>query len=109
MINIKYTNTTDKITLSVEGHANQAEYGKDIVCASASILTYTVAQIVQDIHSKGGFKKSPTIKIMDGYAHISCHPRDEYKDETIQAFNVVKVGFQLLAHNYSQYVSLTEA
>jgi uncharacterized protein YsxB (DUF464 family) len=48
MITISISENKDAkaITLKVKGHANHDEKGKDIVCASASILTYTIAQYV---------------------------------------------------------------
>ena len=98
---------TGLITLKVKGHANQAEKGKDIVCASATILSYTVAQIVKNIYSRGGHKKPPTIKLSDGYAHISCYPTEDAYEEVLHTYLVAQVGFGLLAHNYPKYVSLT--
>ena len=98
---------TGLITLKVKGHANQAKKGQDIVCASATILSYTVAQIIQNINSRGGFKKPPKVKLSDGYAHISCYPKEDFKDETLHTYFVAQVGYQLLAHNYPKYVDLT--
>ncbi len=97
---------TGLITLKVKGHANQAEKGKDIVCASATILSYTVAQIMKNINSRGGLKKPPTVKLSDGRALISCHPTEDSYEEVLHTFLVAQVGFGLLAHNYPKYVSL---
>ena len=41
MIKITYS-SREPPSLTVEGHANYAEYGKDIVCASVSILFQTL-------------------------------------------------------------------
>lgn len=106
MIKIEFT-TNDKhgrLSLKVKGHAGQAEIGKDIVCASASILAYTVAQVVSNIESKGGLKKTPTIKLLKGDTVITCHPKEEYMDELAHTYYVAEVGYSLLAHNYPQYV-----
>ena len=46
------------ITLKLSGHAGQAEHDKDIVCAAASILAYTVAQTLQFQYEEGGDRKS---------------------------------------------------
>ena len=43
---------TLEASLIVRGHASFAEIGTDIVCASASILTYTIAEIVQQMEEK---------------------------------------------------------
>lgn len=106
MIEIEFT-TNDKngrLSLKVKGHAGQSEIGKDIVCASASILAYTVAQVVSNIESKGGLKKPPTIKLLKGNAVITCHPKEDYMDELAHTYYVAEVGYSLLAHNYPQYV-----
>ena len=106
MIKIEFTTNdkTGRLSLKVKGHANQNDIGKDIVCASASILAYTVAQVVSNIESKGGLKKIPTIKLSKGNAVITCHPTEEYKDELAHTYYVAEVGYALLAHNYPQYV-----
>ena len=95
------------ITLKVTGHAGAAEKGKDIICASASILAYTVAQIAKYMHSLGQLKKKPTIKLESGNATIVVKPRDKFYGEAMQSFFVAQVGYSLLAHNYPDYVGLT--
>ena len=106
MIKIEFTTNDEKgrLSLKVKGHAGQATIGQDIVCASASILAYTVAQVVKDIESKGGLKKPPTIKLLKGDACITCHPKEDYIDELAHTYYVASVGYSLLAHNYPQYV-----
>ncbi len=44
---IVVTEYKDRIT--VKGHANYAEIGKDIVCASVSILTQTLIKSIEDL------------------------------------------------------------
>lgn len=95
------------ITLKVDGHAGQANVGQDIVCASASILAYTVAQTLKYIYAQGGLKKKPHLKLGSGNALITCQPKDDYFGEVLQTYFVAEVGYNLLAHNYPQYVELT--
>ena len=45
MINITFNNA--KRTLTVEGHANYAESGKDIVCSAISVLTDTLIKTLK--------------------------------------------------------------
>lgn len=96
----------DTIILKVEGHAGQAEKGKDLVCAAASMLTYTLAQYLTYIHKRGGLQKKPRISINDGDALIVAKPTKEYEGEVLNAYFVAEVGFSLLAENYPQYVEL---
>ena len=95
------------ITLKLSGHAGQAEKGTDIVCAAASILAYTVAQAIQFIYEEGGLKKKPHIKLEEGDTIIVAKPKAETYAEALHTFFVAQVGYHLLAHNYSQYVTLS--
>ena len=108
MISASLTYSIDKckVALIVEGHAGQAEKGHDIVCASASILAYTVAQYVRYVQKLGGMKTKPLIELKDGYMYISVCPTEKYFAEVLNAFFVAEVGYSLLAHNYPQYVEL---
>ena len=107
MIHVKFEQT-DKGTLvfTCEGHAGQAEKGQDIVCASASMLAYTLAQNIIFSQDKGKFKGNPRVMLKDGDAHISCRPKKDELAEIMHTFFVVQVGYSLLAHNYPQYVEL---
>ena len=106
MIKVKFAENkaNGSLSLKVKGHAGQAPEGHDIICASASILAYTVAQMVTDINSKGGLKKPPTVKLEKGDAVVTCHPKDETTAELLHTYFVAQVGYNLLAHNYPQFV-----
>jgi uncharacterized protein YsxB (DUF464 family) len=109
MISVKYTYDRDKreCSLLVKGHAGQAEVGKDIVCASASILAYTIAQIIKGMEHHGDLVEPPTLDLERGDAIIVCRAKDDYLfSEMMQDFFVIWTGYQLLAHNYPQYVQL---
>lgn len=109
MIQVKYTYDKDKreCALTVKGHAGQAEIGKDIVCASASILAYTIAQVIKSMEHHGDLIEPPTIELENGDATIVCRAKDDYLfSELMQDFFVINTGYALLAHNYPQYVEL---
>lgn len=96
MIKVTFTESDNKLSLRLEGHAGYAEHGQDIVCASASILAYTLASIVESLD------EGATISLESGDSMIEC----ESNPRTRNAFNYTKVGYSLLAHNYPQYVRL---
>ena len=96
MISVTFTESENKLSLRLEGHAGYAEHGQDIVCASASILAYTLASIVESLD------EDATISLESGDSMIEC----ENNPSTRNAFNYTKVGYALLAHNYPQYVRL---
>ena len=107
-VKIGYRAEARECSLRVEGHAGQADMGRDLVCASASILAYTMAQIVKAMDAHKDFAEPPTIELESGDATIVCRAKDDYIfAEVLQDLFVIKTGYALLAHNYAQYVQLT--
>ena len=95
------------VTLRVKGHAGQNTPGNDIVCSSASILAYTVAQNVKMAESRGLLKYSPRMKMKSGDFIITARAKDdEAYSELLHTYLVVQTGYVLLAHNYPQYVAV---
>ena len=90
--------------LTVTGHANSAEPGKDLVCASTSMLVYTLAANVANMADNGQVRQ-PIIKNNEGDAEISCNPRHNLKNTVTLVFDSICVGFELLAHNYPEYIT----
>ena len=109
MIRVKFEYRTNsrECCLLVRGHAGQADVGQDIVCASASILAYTLAQVIKAMNSHKDFTDPPVIELESGNATIICQAKDDYLfAELMHTFFVVQTGYTLLAHNYPQYVEL---
>ena len=94
------------IHMTIKGHANAAPKGEDLICASATMLAYTVAQAVQFLYENDKLKKKPKIKIKDGEATIIATPRSDAYAETLHTFWVAQCGVHVLAHNYPQNVKL---
>ena len=94
-------------TLTLSGHAKAAEAGRDIICASASILAYTVAQEVKNMEIRHQLAEPPLIKMESGDALIKFLPKnDAAYNDALHTLYVAEVGFALLARNYPQYVEL---
>lgn len=92
----------------VKGHAGENVKGHDIVCASASILLYTLAQTVDDMEQHGELTADPIVEMDEGDALITCHCNsDEAYTKAVTAFKTIWTGYTLLAHEYPQYVELT--
>jgi uncharacterized protein YsxB (DUF464 family) len=99
--------STHRISLVISGHADYDERGKDIVCASTSILTYTIAKIVSDMHEWERITKNSVIRLKEGEAFINCHcVGEEAYNELLGAFRVVLTGYRLLAENYPQNIDV---
>ena len=90
--------------LTVTGHANSAEPGHDLVCASASMLAYTLAVNVANMADAGQVRQ-PIIRNNEGDTEISCNPRHNLKNTVTLVFDSICAGFDLLAHDYPEYIS----
>ena len=80
--------------------------GQDIVCASVSILAYTVAQTLLFMYEEDRLLEEPIVDMDSGDALIVCRPKDNYYGEALHTFFVAKVGYNLLAQNYPKYVDI---
>ena len=68
-VNIRTHDATRYLRLTIEGHAGSDTKGHDLVCASASILAYTVAQVVKAMEHHGDLEDS-CVELNDGDATI---------------------------------------
>ena len=102
MIQVVYHRNFHRLTIT--GHAGAAEPGYDLVCASASMLAYTLAANVANMADNGQVRE-PVMKMNEGDTEISCNPRHNLKASVTLVFDSVCVGFELLAHDYPEYVS----
>ena len=91
--------------LTVEGHARSAEPGHDLVCASASILAYTLAQNVMDLEHGGYIRRSPVIELEEGKAEVCVSPRSNFRSVVMLIFDSVCTGFALLERDYPEYIT----
>ena len=89
--------------LTIEGHAHSGEPGKDLVCAGASTLAYTLAANVANLYDNG-FVRDVIMKLEPGDTEIACKARSS-KVMVGRIFESVCVGFEILAKNYPQYIS----
>ena len=106
MIKARFYTEGECICMELSGHAGQAKKGQDLICASASMLAYTVAQAVRFLFEEDKLLDEPQIGLEDGNALVEAAPKQEFFDETLHTFFVAQVGFHLLAHNYPQAVEL---
>ncbi len=107
MLKVTFEQKDRKLILRLEGHAGQADIGHDIVCASASILAYTVAQFVKEAEAQGDLKSPPELKLESGDTVISCEPSDELIYMMQDMYLFAEMGYHLLAYNYPQFVEVT--
>ena len=92
--------------MKVKGHAETAPNGADLVCASATMLVYTVAQAMMFMYEQDQLEEKPHIKIREGKAVVIAKPKEDYLAETLHTFWVAQCGAHTLACNYPEAVSL---
>ena len=102
MIRVTYHRAFNRV--SVVGHAGSAEKGKDLICASASILVYTLADFVKKAEKEGQVWCS-VIHIDEGDTIISCSPNEGKKESITEVFDAICRGFELLARDYPDNIS----
>lgn len=97
------------VSLKVTGHSGSAEKGEDLICAAASMLVYTLAQLVKNGKEGGAFDGKPTLSLKPGDACIRCRPKDaDTYAEVARWFLHTQTGLLLLEHNAQGYVKVFE-
>lgn len=99
-------NENGSIHMKVKGHSETAPKGADLICASATMLVYTVGQAVTFMHEQGYLEEKPHIKIQEGKAVVVARPKEDYRAEVLHTFWVAQCGAHTLACNYPEAVSL---
>ena len=102
MIKVVYHRDLNRV--SIEGHAQSGEIGHDLVCASASTLTYTLAAFVENM-KKAKQVYNPKVELNEGDALIYCEPPSRYKGSVTLVFDSICAGFELLARDYPDNIS----
>ena len=96
MIEIKCWTEAELLCIEMQGHAHNDVPGKDIVCAAASMLIYTLRQRQQELNAH------PFECVMtDGYARLKVPAAMK------ESFETVVSGFKLLSEGYPANVVFT--
>lgn len=103
MITITFNPKT--LELEINGHAEQNEKGKDIVCSAISTLFYTLGQTLLD--SAEMLEEVPRIKDEEGAGYICCSPKVEYEGNIACIYRTILIGLQMVAEEYKNFVKFT--
>ena len=102
MIQVVYLRDYHRV--SITGHAESDEKGKDLICASASILAYTLAEYVKKAEKEGKLKSCLRF-LEEGDTIVSCSPYQEYGEAITTVFDAIIRGYELLARDYPDNIS----
>ena len=101
MIEIVYKRKKHLVTMN--GHAGSGQAGRDIVCAAATMLLYTLASNVTNLcDSKPRLYRRKHIRLTEGYGEVSCAPIRDAKTVGTLVFDTVCAGFELLSRQYPE-------
>lgn len=98
MVRAKYRADEGTHTLTVLGHANYAEYGKDIVCAGVSAIVQALIGWCEENYET---VTCISIDSQAGEVIISCEG-----GEVATAFKVATIGLEQLAYSYPDHVEI---
>lgn len=109
MTNVKFIKNKDGnyISLIVSGHTGYAEYGQDILCASISAISCSLALGIKNVLK---IKAKIVKKDDDGFLEIllpSNLNKAQFEKSNL-LFETAKVSFLDLMKGYKQYIKLEE-
>lgn len=98
----------DALILKASGHAGQAPYGQDIVCAAVSVLTQALAMRLMDDEKRGRLKVDVKIDKETGTMRLQTWPNSGREEQTRAYFKVITTGLRAIAEQYPQNVRYGE-
>ena len=100
MVTISIKQEKGAFELYANGHAEHAEYGKDLVCAAVSILLYTLVESIDRSDLNGEM-----IAVMQpGSTFIRMDPKKEKEAKIRGVLSVIETGFSLLEKNFPKNI-----
>lgn len=99
---ITFTEEGNKRIITINGHANYAEKGKDIVCAGISVLYQTYKYFIEDLMDKG---KAENIFLVEeeGFCEFeSCNT----SIESMTAYEMTKQGLESISETFPDNVKI---
>ncbi len=104
MIIVKYD--LNNFLLDIEGHAEYAPHGQDIVCAAVSALSQTLAAWL--LEYAPCMEAEPEIELREGELHIRCSPKSIWRCEVLLLYQFVIKGLRQIAGEYPLHVQIPE-
>lgn len=98
MLTVTYSHKKNGYKLAMTGHCDTAPKGYDLVCAAASILCLTMAQVLEENTDK--LTTTPNIELKDGDAKLVWKPAKKYEATLNNSLYTVVTGLRVLHHNH---------
>jgi uncharacterized protein YsxB (DUF464 family) len=107
VIKAKFKAEDGRITMTMRGHSGAAERGKDLVCAAASMLAFTVSQDIIDQCNAGNLQEHPDMHVSPGKVEISVIPKEDNYAEILHTFFIIQKGLLVLQANHPKFVKVS--
>ena len=99
MVNARYRVEDNTHTLTVYGHANYGEYGKDIVCAGVSSIVQALIGWIEENYYK---VICISVDPKEGEVIIAC----DGGEEVAAVFQMASIGLRQIADSYPDHVQI---
>lgn len=100
MTKITCINDRGQYTIDIDGHAGYNP-GMDIVCSACSVLSYTLANVLENQEAE-----LRHIKIDDGVIHIDIKPLTSNQEIISTIITTIMTGYEMLAEQYPDNVAV---
>ena len=102
MVSIVFTEEGNKRIITINGHANYAEKGKDIVCSGISVLYQTYKYFIEDLMDKG---KAEDIFLLEEDGFCEFESRNT-SIESMTAYEMTKQGLEAISETFPDNVKI---
>lgn len=106
MIDVRFYENKGKLCMKVEGHANAAPKGEDIVCAGVSALAVALADTLEMMHRNGDLAEPPEIRAKDGDMRVKAKADREHGGSLLLAFLFCQTGMLAIWRGYPEHVQI---
>ncbi len=97
-----------KMVLEMDGHADYAPKGQDIVCAGVSALCYALVNTLANIDHECGMARMKSIANGEGHMRIRARICWENLSVIRACFQVTVTGLKMMAEQYPDYIKIEE-
>ena len=100
MIRAYFNEYKGELELTIEGHAEYAEHGKDIICAACSGIAYALLAYLEEHSDEATDVAGPVVD--NGHFFVSCKGTENIR----AAFHMAALGIRKIATQYPDYVMI---
>ncbi|MEE0390625.1 MAG: ribosomal-processing cysteine protease Prp [Lachnospiraceae bacterium] len=102
MLKVRVREKENRLEIKMEGHADYAEAGKDIVCSACSILLFTLLEELQKQQATGKVK----ITVLEMEESGRCRMEiTDWAKETEVVLETIFNGYKIIEKNFPKNIS----